>query len=81
MWLKLIEVLFQSEPKELLNTDTISQTTGIEPRDLLSTMNSMREAGIINHDINMTAYFHKGVSDSTRKRFNAYRIIEKAVLS
>jgi ATP-dependent DNA helicase RecQ len=80
-WLKLLEVLFQSEPKELLNTDTISQITGIEPQVLLSTMHSMREVGIINHDMNMTAYVHKGVADSTRKRFNTFRDIEKAVLS
>jgi ATP-dependent DNA helicase RecQ len=81
VWIKLLEVLFQSEPKELLNTDTISQYTGIEPRVLLSTMHSMRDAGIINHDMNMTAYVHKGVADSTRKRFNIYRAIEKSVLS
>ncbi|MFC1882824.1 ATP-dependent helicase, partial [Thermodesulfobacteriota bacterium] len=80
-WVKLLEVLFQSEPKELLNTDDISQKSGIEPHVLLSTMHSMRSAGIINHDMNMTAYVHKGVADNTRKRFNTFRDIEKAVLS
>lgn len=80
-WIRLLEVLFQSEPKELLNTDNLSQITGIEPQVLLSTLCSMREAGIINHDMNMTAYVHKGVVDSTRKRFNQFRVIEKAVLS
>lgn len=81
IWLKLLEVLLQSEPKELLNTDIISQVTGIEPQALLSTMRSMRDAGIINHDMHMTAYIHKGVADSTRKRFNLFRDIEKAVIS
>lgn len=80
-WTKLLDVLFQSEPKELLNTDALSQVTGIEPHTLLSILHAMRKAGIINHDMNMTAYVHKGVADSTRKRFNSFRAIEKAVVS
>ena len=80
-WVKLLKYLFQCEPKELLNTDKLSQATGIEPRALMSTLHSMREAGIVNHDLHMTAYVHRGVADSSRKRYQIFRGIEKAVLS
>jgi len=80
-WLRLLEVLFQSDRKELLNTDNLSLVTGIEPEKLISVMHSMREAGIINHDINMTAYVHKGVADDSLKRFQKYISIEQSLLS
>ena len=80
-WLRLLEVLFQSDQKELLNTDNLSLVTGIEPEKLISIMHSMRDAGIINHDINMTAYVHKGVADDSLKRFQKYMSIEQSLLS
>lgn len=80
-WLRLLEVLFQSDRKELLNTDNLSLVTGIEPEKLISVIHSMREAGIINHDINMTAYVHKGVADDSLKRFQKYMSIEQSLLS
>ncbi len=81
IWMRLLMVLFQCEPKELINTDKLSHMTGIEPEILIATMRSMREAGIINHDMNMTAYVHKGIADDTIKRFNKYLEIEKAVMA
>ncbi len=80
-WRRLLDALFQSDPKELLNTDSLSLITGLEPEKLISVMHSMREAGIINHDLNMTAYVHKGVAGDSLKSFQEYMGIEQALLA
>ncbi|MDY0096411.1 MAG: RecQ family ATP-dependent DNA helicase, partial [Candidatus Vecturithrix sp.] len=80
-WLTILEALLQADPKELLNTDKLSLATGLEPRELLSVMHSMREAGVINHDLNMTAYVHRGIANDSSKRFQQYLNLEKSLLA
>jgi ATP-dependent DNA helicase RecQ len=59
----------------------LSLATGLEPQELLSILHSMREAGVINHDLNMTAYVHKGVADDSGKRLQHYLNVEKAFIA
>ncbi|MCP4405927.1 MAG: UvrD-helicase domain-containing protein, partial [bacterium] len=80
-WLVILEALFQADPNELLNTDRLSLVTGLEPKELLSVMRSMREAGVINHDLNMTAYVHQKIANDSRKRFQQYVSLEKGLLA
>jgi len=80
-WLALLQVLLESDPKELLNTDRLSQATGLEPRSLVATLRSMREAGLLNHDLNLTAYVHVGVVNDSRRRLEGFLHLEKALLS
>ena len=80
-WIEILEILMQADPKELLNTDRLSLETGLEPRELLSILHSMREAGVVNHDLNMTAYVHKGVADDSTKRLQSYLSLEKAFIA
>lgn len=80
-WLEILEILMQADPKELLNTDRLSLDTGLEAKELLAILHSMREAGVINHDLNMTAYVHKGVANDSAKRLQAYLSLEKAFIA
>ena len=80
-WMTLLEALLQADPKELLNTDRLSLATGLEPRELVSLLHAMREAGVINHDLNMTAYIHRGIANDSRKRFQQYLNLETSLLA
>ncbi|GAK53576.1 ATP-dependent DNA helicase, RecQ family [Candidatus Moduliflexus flocculans] len=78
-WLTLLQALFQCDPKELVNTDQLSLATGLEARKLLSILHSMRETGIINHDLNMTARVYRGIANDSKKRFQKYCLLERAL--
>ncbi len=80
-WENLLRVLFQSGPKELLNTDQLALNTGLEPAKIISLLHAMKKAGLLNHDLNMTAYLHYGVADSSQKRFNQYQNLENALIA
>ncbi len=80
IWVRLLETLFAADPKEMLNTDHLSQIVGVEAGRLLDILQSMRRAGIISHDLNMTAYVHKGGADDSRNRLRRLADLEKDLL-
>jgi len=79
IWENLLDILLQAGPKDLLNTDMLSLETGLEPRYILEVLASMRNAGIINHDLNMTAYVRKGIADDSLSRWQNYQELEKTL--
>jgi ATP-dependent DNA helicase RecQ len=80
LWRELVTILLQAEPKELLNTDNLSLQLGVDPDRILTALRSMREARILDHDLNMTAFVRKGVTDDALSRFAAYTGLEEALL-
>ncbi len=80
-WENLLRVLFQSGPKELLNTDQLALNTGLEPEKIINLLHAMKKAGLLNHDLNMTAYLHHGLADSSQNRFNQYQNLENALIA
>ena len=80
LWRDLVGVLMQAEPKELLNTDDLALRLGADPDRILGALRSMREARILDHDLNMTAFVRKGISDDALSRFAAYNGLEEGLL-
>jgi len=81
IWKHLLDILLQAGPKDLLNTDFLSLETGLEPRRILEILASMRNAGIVSHDLNMTAYVRKGIADDSLSRWQNYQQLEKSLLN
>ncbi|HKK33012.1 MAG TPA: RecQ family ATP-dependent DNA helicase [Desulfomicrobiaceae bacterium] len=80
LWLSILNELFQAAPNDLLNTDMLSGAVGLDSHQLLKTLHSMREAGIITHDLNMSAFLRKAVSDDSRTRFQDRTGLEEELL-
>ena len=80
IWSDLIHVLMQAEPKDLLNTDDLSLMVGADPDRILAALHSMREAGILDHDLNMTAFVRKGMADDSMSRLARHTLLEEALL-
>lgn len=80
LWRDLIGVLLQAEPKELLNTDDLALRVGAEPDRILNALRSLREARILDHDLNMTAFVRKGIADDSMSRFAAWSELEEALM-
>jgi ATP-dependent DNA helicase RecQ len=80
LWMGLLGILMQADPKELLNTDQLSALLGKEPTRILNALSSMRQARILNHDLNMTAYLRKGIADDTESRFSEHTQLEEHLL-
>ncbi|TVQ99466.1 MAG: RecQ family ATP-dependent DNA helicase [Desulfovibrionales bacterium] len=80
LWLGLLDILMQAEPKELLNTDSLSERLGAEPTRILSALRAMRQASILNHDLNMTAFVRKGIADDSETRLSRYVSLEEHLL-
>ncbi|MFW6054928.1 MAG: RecQ family ATP-dependent DNA helicase, partial [Thermodesulfobacteriota bacterium] len=79
-WLTVLEALFAAGPKELLNTDSLCLQTGLEPKEILSVLQGMRQAGIIGHDLQMTAFVHTGVKEDSRTILSNYLRLEETLL-
>ncbi|GAB6112588.1 RecQ family ATP-dependent DNA helicase [Desulfomicrobium salsuginis] len=80
LWQELVNILLQAEPKELLNTDNLSLMLGADTDRILGALRSMREARILDHDLNMTAFVRKGIVDDALSRFAAHTGLEEALL-
>jgi ATP-dependent DNA helicase RecQ len=80
LWIRLVDILLQADPKSLINTDSLAMELGEDPNKLLSILHAMRKAGIIDHDLNMTCFVRKGIADDSLKRFAGYVGLEEAVL-
>jgi ATP-dependent DNA helicase RecQ len=80
LWIKLVDILLQADPKSLINTDALATELGEDSSKLLSILHAMRKAGIIDHDLNMTCFVRKGIADDSLKRFAEYVSLEEAVL-
>ncbi len=80
LWRGLIDALMQAEPKELLNTDDLSLRLGATPERILGALHSMRQARILDHDLNMTAFLRKGIADDSLSRFGAFRMLEEELM-
>ncbi len=80
LWLGLLDILMQADPKELLNTDSLSERLGTEPTRILNALSAMRKARILNHDLNMTAFMRKGIADDSETRLGRYVSLEDHLL-
>ncbi|WP_052812682.1 RecQ family ATP-dependent DNA helicase [Desulfonatronum thioautotrophicum] len=80
LWLGLLDILMQADPKELLHTDALSERLGTEPKRILNTLSAMRKARILNHDLNMTAFVRKGIADDAETRLTRYIFLEEHLL-
>ncbi len=77
LWLGLLDILMQADPKELLNTDSLSARLGEGPERILRALSAMRQVQILNHDMNMTAFLRKGIADDSDSRFKAHVDLEE----
>ncbi|MFP4516551.1 MAG: RecQ family ATP-dependent DNA helicase [Desulfovibrionales bacterium] len=77
LWLGLLDILMQADPKELLNTDALSARLGEDPERILRALGAMREVRILNHDMNMTAFLRKGIADDSDVRFKTHVDLEE----
>ncbi|HDQ39912.1 MAG TPA: RecQ family ATP-dependent DNA helicase [Desulfonatronum sp.] len=80
LWLGLLDILLQAGPKELLNTDYLSECLGKEPARILNALSAMRKVRILNHDLNMTAFVRKGIADDSETRLGRYACLEEHLL-
>ena len=80
IWIALVDILLQADPKALINTDFLSTELGEDSTRLLKILHSMREAGIIDHDLNMTCFVRKGIVDDSLSRFATCSALEEEVL-
>ena len=80
IWIALLDILLQADPKGLITTDFLAAEVGEEPTRLLKILHSMRRVGIINHDLNMTCLVRKGIADNSLQRLGSYGALEEAVL-
>ncbi|WP_051822762.1 RecQ family ATP-dependent DNA helicase [Desulfonatronum thiodismutans] len=80
LWLGLLDILMQSDPKELLNTDYLAERLGTEPARILGALSAMRKVRILNHDLNMTAFVRKGIADDSETRLGWYVSLEEHLL-
>ncbi|RQD78499.1 RecQ family ATP-dependent DNA helicase [Desulfonatronospira sp. MSAO_Bac3] len=81
LWMALLDIIMQADPKELLNTDMLSARLGAEPDRILRSLGAMRQARILNHDLNMTAYLRKGIQDDSRSRLREYLGLEESLFA
>ncbi|WP_051272575.1 RecQ family ATP-dependent DNA helicase [Fundidesulfovibrio putealis] len=79
-WQDVLEALSLCGRSEMVNTDWLSAEVGLSAEELLRLMGDMNKAGLISHDLNMTAYVHKGVADSSDSRLAAWQSRERTLL-
>lgn len=79
-WFKVLKSLFALDPKEMINTDHLCLQTGLEPKDILAVLQGMRKAGVISHDLQMTAFVHTGVQQDSRTIMSRYLQLEESLL-
>ena len=73
-------LLIRTPPTETLTTDDVVARTGVNWRELRSVCAMLQDLGIVNNDINITAYVHVGVARSSEKRLAEASEAEKALI-
>ncbi|MGE4296471.1 MAG: RecQ family ATP-dependent DNA helicase [Desulfovibrionaceae bacterium] len=80
LWLRVLDALMQAGPRDMVNTDSLSDALGVDALRLLGVLKDMREARLLTHDMNMTAFVHHGVQGSSRERLQIFQEVETELL-
>ena len=76
----IVEKLIDADPDEGISTDELMAASGLTPNGVLSALYDLEQLGIASNDTVLTAFVHKGVENSSRKRFTEAAALETALI-
>ena len=78
--LRIAERLIDANPTEGVTTDELMHAAGLSPEQVRKALYDLETLGIANNDTALTAYVHRGVPNSSRKRLEAACAMERALI-
>lgn len=78
--LKITKALIESSADEGITTDELVGISGLGFEGIRNALHDLERLGIANNDTMLTAFIHKGVARSSRKRFEEGRLLETALI-
>jgi len=79
--LRIVERLINAPPDDGVTTDELMGIAGLSPEGVRTALHDLEHLGIANNDTVITAFVHKGVARSSRKRFEEAMALETALIA
>ena len=79
--LRIAESLIGADPDDGISTDELMTVSGLNSEKVRAAMYDLERIGIASNDTVLTAFIHKGVARSSRKRFEEANALESALIS
>ena len=79
--LKIVEHLIDASADEGITTDSIMELTGLRPEEVRKAIWDLEKLGIVNNDMELTAFVHSGIARSSEKRFEESIALENALIA
>ena len=79
--LRIVEALIDADPDEGISTDELMGVSGLSPEGVRGAMFDLERFGIATNDTALTAFVHAGVTNHSRKRFDAAEELEVALIA
>ena len=78
--LKIVEHLINAPADKGITTDDIMGLTGFKPEEVRKAFWDLEKIGILNNDMELTAFVHYGVARSSQRRFEEAKALENALI-
>ena len=79
--LKIVEYFLNASADSGITTDDLMCLTGLRPEEVRKALWDLEKLGIVNNDMELTAFVHSGIARSSQKRFEEAITLENALIA